>query len=65
MHRLKRLKKQVGIWMISKIHWSVLLTQLEKKGNKNNVVKEVRTFTISSKKKIDTVNKTEKSQTPK
>ena len=37
MHQVKRFKNQVGICMILKSHWSLLLTQLTKKGNKKNM----------------------------
>ena len=47
---MKRLKKQVGIRIISKIHLSLLLTKLTKKGNKKNVVEEANTSPISEKK---------------
>ena len=71
IHQVKRLEKQVGIWMVSNSHWSLLLTcfsnkailtWLTKKKNKKNVVGEVVTPPISEKKKIYLVNKTEKSQ---
>ena len=69
MQQFKRLKEQLGIWMISKICWSLLLTvgkegtidTFEKKGkSKQNVVEEDISTPISEKKKIYTVNKTEK-----
>ena len=75
MHLLKSLRNQVGIWIISKIRWSLLLTRLKKMGlltqltkkrkSKHNVMEEAITSLISAKKNIDTVNKTEKSQTSK
>ena len=69
IHQVKRLEKQVGIWMIPNMHCSLLLTRLSKKatlkwltkkGNQKNVVEEAITPLITAKKKIDTVNKTEK-----
>ena len=62
---LPELKKQLGIWIILKSHWLLLLTQLTNKGNKKNVVEEANTSPISEKKNTDAVEKTEKSQTSK
>ena len=68
--RVKRLEKQMGVWMIPKRHWSLILTQFSEKGiltwltkirkTKPNVVKESITPPISGKK-IDTVNRTDRS----
>ena len=69
--QVKGLEKQVGIRMIPKSNWSLLLkrwlkkrilTWLKKRVKKTNVVNEDITPTISAKTNIDTVNKTEKSQ---
>ena len=74
MHQVKGLKNQVGIWVISKIRWSLLLTQLTKKvlmtkltksKTKPNVVEESINSLISTKNKIDTVNKKNESQASK
>ena len=63
--------KKVGVWMIPKRHWSLLLTRLPKKvilawltkkGGKSNVLKEAITPPILETNKIDTFNKTKKSQ---
>ena len=62
---MKRLKNKVGIWIILKSQWSLVLTQLTKKVNQENVVKKANTYPISANNNIDTVNKTDKSQTSK
>ena len=69
---MKRSEKQVGIWVIPKI---ALVTTTDtvlrerntdmvdkKRKTKSNVVRESINPPISAKNKIDTVNKTEKSQ---
>ena len=66
---IKHLSLQRNIKMINMDHQSPqqkqILTQLKKKINQENLVKEANTSPISAKKKIDTVNKIEKSQTSK
>ena len=66
----EKVKKQVGIWMISNSSWSLLLTRLKKKvllarlnkkrKTKPNMVEENITSHISAQMKIDTVNKIDK-----
>ena len=50
--QVKRLEKQVEIWMIPKMYWSLLLTRLspkvllkflKRKGKKTNVMEEATT----------------------
>ena len=68
---MKGLEKQVGIWMIPKCigiyYWHVCqrreyLHGIHKIKTKPNVVKKAINPLISAKKKIDTVNKIDKSQ---
>ena len=66
----ERVRKKVGIGMIPNRHWSLILTRFSKKGKltwltkkrKKNVVEESITSPITPKKKIETVNKTDKSK---
>ena len=62
----EKVEKQVGIWMIQKSQLSLILTQLINKGNQEkNSVEEANTYPISENNNIDTVKKTDKSQTYK
>ena len=68
----EKVRKKWGFGIYKKRHWSLLLTRLSKKGiltwltkkkkTEPNLVKEAITPPISAKKKIYTVNKTEKSK---
>ena len=73
IHQVKRLEKQVSIWMIPNRNWSLLLKRLSKKGiltwlkkgkTGKKIAEEAITPPISEKKEIDTVNKTERKQSP-
>ena len=65
MHQVKRLIKQVGIWMISKIHWSLILKQLTKKVNKTKCGGGIQQFSYFRKKKTDKIEKHRNQKHPK